>query len=188
MTDFHTDRRKLKSGLVAVYPASRCAECHAKDCKERRDRQMKEGINIKAIWRKYHAEEDREKSRRRGREYAASKRRKMGIPVRGCGPYKRESEADRRLPIVPIAELLKAEIDKHGMDAVASFTSVDERRLRGIREQEYSTIKSSTVDRILAGLGCPEKLQELYPIEEPEKLVGWHYLDPKGLLPPPEAL
>lgn len=186
VTLFHTERQKLASGLIAVYPTARCKKCTAELCKERRDRQIEEGVDVRGKWREYRRREDPEDIRRRGREYAANRRRKEGRPVRGS--RMKEREADPRLPAAPLARLLKTEIAKHGMEAIVSFTGLDERQLRGIRELECASVKLSTADRIFTGLGYPEKIQELYPIEEPEKLVGWHYLDPKGLLSAQESV
>lgn len=181
LDEFYRTKEKLKSGLVAIRPDCRCKECRRRQAKERYYRQKSEGVDLKARRERYRENEDAERRQAREREYKAMRRREEGKPVAGPRALKRQGY--EHVPVEPISEFLESlDIPR---SSLAHHLGIDERELARVTERMYKTTRLATVDKILTALGCPEELNALYPIEEEEKLVGYHYLDPDGVLQRP---
>jgi hypothetical protein len=176
--EFTQVRHKLKSGLVAVHPHSPCKKCKAEQTKAYRERLAAEGVDLRARQRRYEANEDVEKRRRRRREWAAAKRREEGKPVRG--PYKRNASSTPQVSTRPIARFLRGRLENESKADISALTGVEVRRLFSIQQEEYPSVSLEIVDALLTGLGCPDELQALYPLES--EMVGYQVLDPLGVL------
>lgn len=175
--EFSTRRFWLKCGLVSLRPESACKEC-VNERMRARYRQLKaEGRDPAAVQRKRYArlsEAAKAKSRQRHRERLAIKRREEERPVRGA--YNGNGQAiEQPLDVAPLVEFLDE------IDCPARIPGMDPRHLYALRNGERAKVTLETVDRILLALDCPGKLHELYPLEN-ERLVGYHILDPEGVL------
>ena len=165
---FYKNKRKLRSGIIAIYPMSRCKECDKKARARNWQRLKDEGVDVAALKRKYEANEDPERRRKRWRENHAIYRRKKGIPI--GKPRKLPKERDRDVPVEPIALWLHEKVGvKRGeqeIGLIASRTGIDERRISSILKKEQSKVRLSTVDRLLVGLDAPpHELLLLYPLD-----------------------
>lgn len=175
LEDFSSVRKRLKSGLTSIYPDTWCRECRRQDARARYARKKAaDPEKLAAQRRRAYDREDPEKRRERSRRYSMEKRRKEGVPERG--PRKPQAKSSGpTLPTAPLRELVET-LDLSEVYLSPSLT----RRLWDLRHgQEEFTLY--TIDSFLSALGCPEKLNELYPIEEP-KPTRYELLDPDGIL------
>lgn len=178
---FAVKREKLKSGYIAVRPVSYCNPCNSARVKAKRDKEIAEGVDVSAREREKKRRraadpQKREMDRRYQREWATNKRRQEGRKNNGGWHRYRRRETYSFLPVGPIAVFLEERIGKEGISRIARATGVPERRLHGIRHREQATVRLSSVDAILSGLGCPELMHELYP----DTSVGYHLLNEDG--------
>ena len=175
-SEFNWIFRELKSGVVKRYPRPHCRKCDA----ERKRR-----------WRRRHPESEREirrrlsKKRRKNpgrlkrhrqyqREWAASKRREQGVPVRGPRTKHRDSPRSDTLLVGPIQAWLTTYIEMHSLSRqeVAERLEVDERRLSRILSGYESNgkpivrVTSDFVDKVLQAFGRQEMMPILYPPED----------------------
>lgn len=178
VVDFYLVKRKLKSGLVSVWPQTPCKSCRGKQEKVRRQQLKAEGVDLQARKRQAEANEDREKRLQRRREWAAIRRREEGKAVRG--PYKETSPRSRYLNALPLVAFLRSLPSGVLHDLKACSDSM-ERKVNSLFANEHNHLELRTADKILLALGCPEQMNILYPLEE-EKLVGYQILDPDGIL------
>ncbi len=181
LEEFYTRKRKLKSGVLSVYPSPRCKECERERMKLHWQRLKEEGKAQEARRRKRESR-DPEKERIYQREWSAAKRRRKGIKPRRLRRQEEQEVKEKGpfLPIGPIADLLTHELEgdeEQSLRAIAEATGLHDRRLYAIRHREYDTVSLRVVDAILTGLGRPEELNNLYPPEEEGKIVGYAYLD-----------
>ena len=175
IAEFPEIKKKLASGVVAIYPHSYCRTCEAKRVADWKQKKMAEGT-----WDEYRrrseAGRDRGKVRRYQREYLAIQRREEGID--GNGHVIAEPEC--RLPAAPLAAFLKELEADESRTTLAGRCGVNERRLYAIVSGEQESVSLNAADAILTGLGFQEKLDEFYPLEESPR--GYRVLDPKGVL------
>lgn len=180
VADFPIRRQKLKCGLIHVRPEASCRKCLSEKDKAWRERKKAEGVDLNARqreWKKKNTPAQKERRRIRERERQAIKRRKEGIPPRNF--KKKRSQFDGpNYPAAPLREFLEQRGESNR--AIADAAKMHERRIFALMVGEVSTITLSTLDRILLGLGCPEELHRLYPVEE--ALTGYAVLDPNGVL------
>ena len=152
---------------------SRCEACRRKQTRidrghsprqppisvEEKRRRKREAYRIKMQDPEYAARR-RERQREYARELQASRRRELGIPVRGKRVVTDSGFKDSYevLDARPLLEWLPMNYRSR----------LDESLLRGIRRVAATgSIELGLVDRILVALGAPGALNELYPLEEP---------------------
>lgn len=177
--DFYPSRRKLKSGLIAVTPDAYCKECRRDRAKERYHRQKAaDPEGLLARKKRYKEHEDAERRRRRSREYSTARRRAEG--KREIGPRVKDHDAGRCLPAEPLKAVILERLLVESKTELADSSGVEERRIFAIAEGECQSVRQDLADRFFTNLGEPDRLNELYPI--PERLIGYGYLDPKGIL------
>lgn len=183
--EFGTRKFKTKAGLVSVTPRTACRSCEAF-----RTQQWKEEKIAEGTWGKYKARQEagRDPGRRREyhREYATTRRRKEGRkPMnwrkRPKGLKERREVLD--VPIEPISVLLEIlEAEGLSREEIGVRSGVEVRRLYEIAHLASPSIRIDNVDRLLIAFDRVGELNELYPIEEKEQLVGYRFLDPEGKL------
>lgn len=167
---FYHKKRRLKSGVLAIFPDSYCKGCWGARVKARRDRMAAEGRMPPR------PRENRKRDRERKRENEAARRRERGVPPRNFGrPRPQDGPKDPRLPTPPLAGFLERELERTPLAAIEAATGISERRLLDIRKRAAPTVRLSTVGAILDGLGFPEELHLLYP----DRSVGYHYIPPE---------
>lgn len=179
VADFYHTKRKLSSGVIAVFPQQPCKECKRAAVKVERERLIEQGEYYERKWR-YEQQLPRERRLARKREWEAGRRRRNG-----ARPRQKETPEDRdHVSVAPISAFLVAFLERTEVSRaeIADRTGVSERALYRVEHRTAPTVRLDTVDKILTGLDCSEELNVLYPLEEPEKLVGYHYLDPEGVL------
>lgn len=184
VSDFSTRREKRKCGLVYVFPEPRCKECRRVQHGEWEERKRAEGVDLAAYQRKIYAnlpQSSHARRRERQREWTAAKRRQEGKPPRRF--KKNHPEAGKRVPVGPLAAFLADRVKAGESKAqIAVATDIDERTIFAIMEGERKQVLFAVADRLFTGLGCQGEMQVLYPIKADEKLVGYHVLDPDGIL------
>lgn len=167
LSEFYKFKRKLVSGSTSLYPQSRCKRCDIEIRKRNWGRLKAKGVDVAALKRRYEANEDPEKRRRRWRENHAIWRRKQGMRV--LGPRRAFEDKDSNVPIKPIATWLREEATSKGREiserSLAEQTGIWERQIGIILREEQAMVRLSTVDRILVSLDAPHMLHELYPEE-----------------------
>jgi len=176
LAEFPRRTERHKSVITKGFD-SWCKQCHRKRMKERERRVKAEGrtSEIRETQRQWR-QRNRERVLQRKRENEAARRRKQGKPP---APRKRKGPASRTegLPITPIREFIEYEISTgRGITTIEAATGVDHRKLSGILREEYPRVTLDLIDRILVGLGCPEELHFLYPVEE-EQITGYTYVE-----------
>lgn len=180
--DFNVRKEKLKCGLIAVRPEPKCRDCNAKRWQDWRARKEAEGFDFNAYKRELFANRSQAQKRRadeRNRENAARKRREEGKRV--IGPRVRRDERKRR-PVGPVHEYLIGLLESHSKAEIATRSGLTERHLLRIEKKEERNVHIDEIDALVLAFDGPDKLNEMYPVEEEERLVGYHVLDPEGLL------
>jgi len=165
---FYHVRRSLKSGIVAVYPASPCKACKGVEEKARRDRLRAEG---KPVLRGREKASARRLTRRR--ENATARRRAEGIPPRNFKTPRQDGGWERPLPSLPLREFLEKELAVQSLGTISAASGIPPRTIFAYLHGERATVTLRVVDQILHGLGKPEEMSRLYP----DTSVGYHYLE-----------
>lgn len=183
VADFYHRKRRLKSGVIVVEPYNPCRACKIAEAAEHREKLRMGGVLYERRRRYELAERERdyEGYLRKKREANAARERRRGARPRRSGPM---IERGPSLPVGPISAFLRERLRREGKGQIAARTGIHERRLTDLEEETYKSTTLAVVDRLLVGLDCPEMLEELYPSDEPERLVGFHVLDPAGVLTP----
>jgi hypothetical protein len=183
--EFGSRKFETKAGLISVTPRTACRSCEAA-----RARQWKKEKIAEGTWEKYkkRKEAGRDPSRRREyqREYAAMRRRKEGVkPMNWRKKPKapKERRASMDLPVEPISVLLEV-LEAQGLsrEEIGDRSGVEVRRLYEIAHLATPSTRIDNVDKLLMAFGRQDELNDLYPLEEEERLVGYRLLDPEGKL------
>lgn len=184
LKDFSIRRDKLKCGLVHVRPESSCRRCCAERNKRNVERKKAEGrddgTERHRRWKENLTEQQKAERRRRERERQAVKRREAGIPPRNF--KRRPKEVEVMVPVEPASVLMEVLLEGHTKKEVSLRSGVDMRQLRRIEKLELASISIAYVDAILVAFERQDDLNELYPLDEPRPLIGYHVFDPEGIL------
>lgn len=188
LADFSIRRDKLKCGLIYVRPESSCRGCCAKRNKQNVEKRKAErrdnALERHRRWKEKLTDRQKAELRRRERERQAIKRRKAGIPPRNFKKRSREPRAT--VPVEPMSVLIEVLLESHTKEEISLRSGVDQRQLRRIEAQELSSVNIEHVDAVLLAFGRQDDLNELYSVADPpERLTGYHVLDPKGILDAP---
>jgi len=166
---FHR-KRKLKSGVIVIYPEMPCRACKTAYEKARHERLVAEGKFVRPPYR------STPRRRRQKRESMTSNRRAKGIEPRNFQiPPKPDGDTMPTLDAVPIKRLIERELKTRGRGDIARASGISERRINGLLRDEYDGVSLATVDAILHGLGVPEEMHLLYP----DHTIGYHYILPE---------
>jgi hypothetical protein len=188
VAEFSIRRDKLKCGLVRVRPEASCRRCCAERAKRNEEIRRVEGredsVERKRRWRAKLTPAQKAVRRRKERERQAVKRREDGIPPRNFKNLPWSASEKARVPTEPASVLLEVLLETHTKKEIAAISGVDQRELRRIEVLEIPSIHIKQVDELLIAFGRQGELEDLYPLENPplEKLVGYHILDPEGIL------
>lgn len=187
LEEFHVEKYKTKSGLISTWPASYCKKCRNREVRERRKRKLKEDP-------KGTREREREYKRRYAARYPGrqneqqrqsryQRAQKEGRAIQPRKQIRKWSDERKRVPIEP-AHVLVTVLRGMGysLKELAERSGVQERRLSDIEHMRSAQTHIDNVDRLLIAFDRQDDLQEMYPLEEPEPLVGYNVLDPEGVL------
>lgn len=185
LADFSIRKDKLKCGLIYVRPESSCRKCTSERNKKAAARRKAEGRTSSERSRRWKAkmsEAKKEERRRKDRERQTNRRREEGIPPRNF--KKRPPEKELRVPVEPASVLVEVLLETHSKKEIAMISGVNERLLLRMEKQEEPHIHIELVDKLLTAFERQDDLDELYPLKnpEPEPLIGYGVLDPKGIL------
>lgn len=136
------DFAATKGGAGVV---SKCRVCQYRYNKMMHARRSEEQIELR---REYH------------RIWQEGRRRRLGIPRRALSREAPRSKNARRLPVGPIASILR-EAD---LAAIANLSGVPDRTLRRIVTGEFSKLNLDLVDRLCMAVDIP--LPILYPEDQ----------------------
>jgi hypothetical protein len=188
--EFGTRKFKTKAGLISVSPRTACRPCEAARAQRWKEEKIAEGT-----WEKYKTRKEagRDPVRRREyhREYAATRRRKEGVkPMnwRKRPKARKERREVKDVPVEPISVLLEV-LEGQGLSRqeISVRSGVEVRRLYEISHLVTPSTVIDNVDKLLIAFGRQDELNELYPIEEEEQIMGYGLLDPEGVLETVEA-
>lgn len=174
--DFGTRKAKRKSGVVMVVPRPYCKLCDAQRVQEWKEDRIADGTWPEFRKRKEQGR-DIKKLRQYQREWQTARRRERGVK----GKKKPSPEVGPTLSVGPIAQWLEAILETEPPELVSARTGVNPRRIYALVHGEQASVSLRTIDALLTGFNCPEELNILYP-PKPEKLAGYHVLDPEGIL------
>lgn len=161
MARFRIYKRKRKSGYTTVAPRSQCRHCEEEIFDKWRAERKADGTWPGYEKRKQEKIRATGKRREYQREWAAAKRRQMGIKGNGHRPKNGKVE----VPVGPIKAFLAKEMESRDRQAIIAASGLPERRLYSIEQGECKHVFLATVDALLTGLGCPEEMHFLYPEE-----------------------
>jgi hypothetical protein len=174
-SEYYWRKVKLKTGPIERIEA-RCKVCIRAQQQAKRAQQRAEGVDLKRLEQgyrqKYLADPDKKRrAHERRREWAATKRRREGRPVRGSRAGAQMAQTGDRLPVEPIAQLLEGEIESlllngSAQRVIAERTQIGEKRIYDILRRNQAGVSLSTVDALLTGLGLPHELHVLYPEDQ----------------------
>lgn len=188
VADFPIRRESRKCGVIYVRPEAACRKCCADRARRNEERRRAEGgvdsTERARRWRAKLTPEKKEEQRRKDRERATIRRREEGIKPRNFS--KPRTPQTHLVPIEPASVLLEVLIEEGLTKAeIAARSGVNERRLYEIHKCAVPHTELDNVDKLLIAFDRQDDLNELYPPEEPEPLIGYGVIDPEGVLKTP---